>query len=91
MAQTQGEMRCRFILIFGLALAVVTCGGDDEPVQEQQPQEEVQAPPPVAQATPEPEPEPEPISVPLYMLQIGAFLNPDSAVVQKDRMAVDGR
>ncbi len=96
-------MRCRFILMFGLALAVVTCGGDDEPVQEQQPQEQVQQPPPpVAQATPEPEPEVEPelepesepeaqpITGPLFTVQVGAFLNPDSAVVQRDRLANQG-
>ena len=53
-------MRCRFILISGLALAVVTCGGDDEPVEERPPQEQVQrAPPPAAPAPPEPEPEPD--------------------------------
>lgn len=81
-------MHWRLIPIFGLALAVVACGGDDEPIQEQQPQEQVQPPPPpVAQATPEPEPEPEPISGPLYTVQMGAFLNPDSAVVQRDRLA----
>ena len=83
-------MHWRLIPIFGLALAVAACGGDDEPIQEQQPQEQVQ-PPPVAQATPapepEPEPEPEPISGPLYTVQMGAFLNPDSAVVQRDRLA----
>ena len=79
-------MHWRLIPIFGLALAVVACGGDDEPIQEQQPQEQVQPPPsPVAQATPEPEPEP--ISGPLYTVQMGAFLNPDSAVVQRDRLA----
>jgi len=76
------------IPIFGLALAAVACGGDDEPIQEQQPQEQVQPPPPpVAQATPGPEPEPEPISGPLYTVQMGAFLNADSAVVQRDRLA----
>ena len=83
-------MHWRLIPIFGLALAVVACGGDDESIQEQQPQEQVQPPPsPVAQATPEPEPEPEPepISGPLYTVQMGAFLNPDSAVVQRDRLA----
>jgi len=83
-------MHWRLIPIFGLALAVAACGGDDEPIQEQQPQEQVQPPPPpVAQATPapEPEPEPEPISGPLYTVQMGAFLNPDSAVVQRDRLA----
>jgi cell division protein FtsN len=73
------------IPIFGLVLTVVACGGDDEPIQEQQPQEQVQ-PSPVAQATPAPEPEPEPISGPLYTVQMGAFLNPDSAVVQRDRL-----
>jgi cell division protein FtsN len=74
------------IPIFGLVLTVVACGGDDEPIQEQQSQEQVQPPPsPVAQATPEPEPEP--ISGPLYTVQMGAFLNPDSAVVQRDRLA----
>ena len=79
-------MRWRLIPIFGLILTVVACGGDDEPIQEQQPQEQVQPPPsPVAQATPEPEPEP--ISGPLYTVQMGAFLNPDSAVVQRDRLA----
>ena len=79
-------MHWRLIPIFGLALAVAACGGDDEPIQEQQPQEQVQPPPsPVAQATPEPEPEP--ISGPLYTVQMGAFLNPDSAVVQRDRLA----
>ena len=79
-------MHWRLIPIFGLVLTVVACGGDDEPIQEQQPQEQVQPPPsPVAQATPEPEPEP--ISGPLYTVQMGAFLNPDSAVVQKDRLA----
>ena len=81
-------MHSRLIPIFGLILTVVACGGDDEPIQEQQPQEQVQPPPsPVAQATPEPEPEPEPISGPLYTVQMGAFLNPDSAVVQRDRLA----
>jgi cell division septation protein DedD len=83
-------MHWRLIPIFGLALAVAACGSDDEPIQEQQPQEQVQPPPPpVAQATPapEPEPEPEPISGPLYTIQMGAFLNPDSAVVQRDRLA----
>ena len=85
-------MHWRLISIFGLALAVAACGGDDEPIQEQQPQVQVQPPPPpVAQATPapepEPEPEPEPISGPLYTVQMGAFLNPDSAVVQRDRLA----
>ena len=83
-------MHWRLIPIFGLALAVAACGGDDEPIQEQQPQEQVQPPPPpVAQATPapEPEPEPEPMSGPLYTVQMGAFLNPDSAVVQRDRLA----
>ena len=79
-------MHWRLIPIFGLALAVAACGGDDEPIQEQQPQEQVQPPPsPVAQATPEPEPEP--ISGPLYTVQMGAFLNPDSAVVQRDLLA----
>ena len=79
-------MRWRLIPIFGLILTVVACGGDDEPIQEQQPQEQVQPPPsPVAQETPEPEPEP--ISGPLYTVQMGAFLNPDSAVVQRDRLA----
>jgi len=74
------------IPISGLILTVVACGGDDEPIHEQQPQEQVQPPPsPVAQATPEPEPEP--ISGPLYTVQMGAFLNPDSAVVQRDRLA----
>ena len=80
-------MHWRLIPIFGLVLTVVACGGDDEPIQEQQPQEQVQPPPsPVAQATPapEPEPEPEPISGPLYTVQMGAFLNPDSAVVQRE-------
>ena len=83
-------MHWRLIAIFGLVLTVVACGGDDEPIQEQQPQEQVQPPPsPVAQATPAPEPEPEPerISGPLYTVQMGAFLNPDSAVVQRDRLA----
>ena len=83
-------MHWRLIPIFGLALAVLACGGDDEPIQEQQPQEQVQPPPsPVAQATPapEPEPEPEPISGPLYTVQMGAFLNPDSALAQRDRLA----
>ena len=83
-------MHWRLIPIFGLALAVLACGSDDEPIQEQQPQEQVQPPPsPVAQATPapEPEPEPEPISGPLYTVQMGAFLNPDSAVAQRDRLA----
>ena len=79
-------MHWRLIPIFGLVLTVVACGGDDEPIQEQQSQEQVQPPPsPVAQATPEPEPEP--ISGPLYTVQMGAFLNPDSAVVQRDRLA----
>ena len=79
-------MHWRLIPIFGLILTVVACGGDDEPIQEQQPQEQVQPPPsPVAQA--KPEPEPEPISGPLYTVQMGAFLNPDSAVVQRDRLA----
>jgi len=79
-------MHWRLIPIFGLVLTVVACGGDDEPIHEQQPQEQVQPPPsPVAQATPEPEPEP--ISGPLYTVQMGAFLNPDSAVVQRDRLA----
>ena len=79
-------MHWRLIPILGLVLTVVACGGDDEPIQEQQPQEQVQPPPsPVAQATPEPEPEP--ISGPLYTVQMGAFLNPDSAVVQRDRLA----
>ena len=79
-------MHWRLIPIFGLVLTVVACGGDDEPIQEQQPQELVQPPrSPVAQATPEPEPEP--ISGPLYTVQTGAFLNPDSAVVQRDRLA----
>ena len=79
-------MHWRLIPIFGLILTVVACGGDDEPIQEQQSQEQVQPPPsPVAQATPEPEPEP--ISGPLYTVQMGAFLNPDSAVVQRDRLA----
>ena len=79
-------MRWRLIPIFGLILTVVACVGDDEPIHEQQPQEQVQPPPsPVAQATPEPEPEP--ISGPLYTVQMGAFLNPDSAVVQRDRLA----
>ena len=77
-------MHWRLIPIFGLVLTVVACGGDDEPIQEPQPQEQVQPPPsPVAQATPEPEP----ISGPLYTVQMGAFLNPDSAVVQRDRLA----
>ena len=88
-------MRRRFILTFGIALAVATCGGDDEPVPEQQPQEQVQpTPPPVAQAPAEPEPEPvavaEPISGPLYTVQVGAFLNADSASVQRDRLANQG-
>ena len=79
-------MHWQLIPTFGLILTVVACGGDDEPIQEQQPQEQVQPPPsPVAQATPEPEPEP--ISGPLYTVQMGAFLNPDSAVVQRDRLA----
>ena len=79
-------MHWRLIPIFGLILTVVACSGDDEPIHEQQPQEQVQPPPsPVAQATPEPEPEP--ISGPLYTVQMGAFLNPDSAVVQRDRLA----
>ena len=79
-------MHWRLIPIFGLILTVVACVGDDEPIHEQQPQEQVQPPPsPVAQETPEPEPEP--ISGPLYTVQMGAFLNPDSAVVQRDRLA----
>ena len=79
-------MHWRLIPIFGLILTVVACVGDEEPIHEQQPQEQVQPPPsPVAQATPEPEPEP--ISGPLYTVQMGAFLNPDSAVVQRDRLA----
>ena len=79
-------MHWRLIPIFGLILTVVACVGDDESIHEQQPQEQVQPPPsPVAQATPEPEPEP--ISGPLYTVQMGAFLNPDSAVVQRDRLA----
>ena len=79
-------MHWRLIPIFGLILTVVACSGDDEPIHEQQPQEQVQPPPsPVAQATPEPEPEY--ISGPLYTVQMGAFLNPDSAVVQRDRLA----
>ena len=79
-------MHWRLIPILGLILTVVACGGDDEPIHEQQPQEQVQPPPsPVAQATPEPEPES--ISGPLYTVQMGAFLNPDSAVVQRDRLA----
>ena len=79
-------MHWRLIPIFGLILTVVACVGDDERIHEQQPQEQVQPPPsPVAQATPEPEPEP--ISGPLYTVQMGAFLNPDSAVVQRDRLA----
>ena len=79
-------MHWQLIPTFGLILTVVACGGDDEPIHEQQPQEQVQPPPsPVAQATPEPEPEP--ISGPLYTVQMGAFLNPDSAVVQRDRLA----
>jgi cell division protein FtsN len=79
-------MHWRLIPIFGLILTVVACSGDDEPIHEQQPQEQVQPPPsPVAQATPEPEPES--ISGPLYTVQMGAFLNPDSAVVQRDRLA----
>ena len=79
-------MHWRLIPIFGLVLTVVACGGDDEPIQEQQPQEQVQPPPsPVAQATPAPAPEP--LSGPLYTVQMGAFLNPDSAVVQRDRLA----
>ena len=92
-------MHWRFILIFGLALAVVACGDDDEQIQEQQPQEQVQRPPPpAAQATAEPEPEPvpepevepEPMSDPLYTVQVGAFLNADSAVVQRERLASEG-
>ena len=70
-------MHWRLIPIFGLALAVLACGSDDEPIQEQQPQEQVQPPPsPVAQATPapEPEPEPEPISGPLLHRPDGSFL-----------------
>ena len=79
-------MHWRLIPIFGLILTVVACVGDDERIHEQQPQEQFQPPPsPVAQATPEPEPEP--ISGPLYTVQMGAFLNPDSAVVQRDRLA----
>ncbi len=90
-------MRWRIFLIFGLALAVGACGGDDEPVQEQQPQEQAQtSPPPAAPAVaepepdPEPEPEAEPLSGPLFTVQIGAFLNPDSARVQRDRLANQG-
>ena len=86
-------MRCRFILISGLALAVVTCGGDDEPVEEPQPQEQVQrAPPPAAPATPEPEPEPEPepLSGRFFTVQVGAFLNADSAHGLRDRLVDQG-
>lgn len=88
-------MHWRFILIFGLALAVVACGDDDEQIQEKQPQEQVRRPPPpAAQATAEPEPEPEvepePMSDPLYTVQVGAFLNPDSAVGRRDRSANQG-
>jgi len=84
-------MRWRIFLIFGLALAVGACGGDDEPVQEQQPQEQVQAPP-VAQATPEPEPEPEPetLSGRFFTVQVGAFLNADSANGRRARLADQG-
>ena len=82
-------MRCRFILISGLAVALVTCGGDDEPVEEPQPQEQVQrAPPPTTQ--PEPEPEPEPLSGRFFTVQVGAFLNPDSAHGLRDRLADQG-
>ncbi len=88
-------MRWRFIFIFGLALAGGACGGDDEPVQEQRPQEQAQtSPPPAAPAVAEPEPEAEPeadpLSGPLFTVQIGAFLNPDSARVQRDRLANQG-
>ncbi len=83
-------MRWRSILVFGLALAVGACGGDDEPIPEQQPQEQAQTlPSPAALAVvePAPEPEAEPLSGPLFTVQLGAFLNPDSAVVQRDRLA----
>ena len=90
-------MRRRFVLMCGLALAVVACGDDDEQVQEPQPQEQVQ-PPPVAQATPEPEPqpepepepEPEPLSGRFFTVQVGAFLNADSANGRRDRLADQG-
>lgn len=84
-------MRSRTILIFGLALALAACGADDEPVQEQQAQEQAEPPPPfVAPAPAEPEPEPEPLSGPLFTVQMGAFLNADSASVQRDRLVNRG-
>ena len=88
-------MRSRFTLIFGLVLAVVSCGGDDEPVPDSQALErQLEQPPVVAPAPtapePEPEPEPEPLRGPLFTVQMGAFLNADSAAVQRDRLVDRG-
>ena len=78
-------MLSRIILIFGLTLPLAACGGDDEQVQEPPAQEQVEPPPPfVAPVAPAPEPEPEPLSGPLYTIQMGAFLNADSAAVLRD-------
>jgi cell division protein FtsN len=41
----------------------------------------------VAEPEPAPEPVVEALSGPLFTVQMGAFLNPDSAVVQRDRLA----
>jgi hypothetical protein len=84
-------MRSRIILIFGFTLALATCGGDDEQVLQQPAQERVESPPPfVAPAPTEPAPEPETLSGPLFTVQMGAFLNADSAAVLRDRLADQG-
>ena len=84
-------MRWRFILICGLALSGVACGDDEEQVPEPQPQAQApQTPPPAAQPEPEPEPEPEPLSGRFFTVQVGAFLNPDSANGLRDRLAERG-
>jgi cell division septation protein DedD len=82
-------MLSRIILIFGLTLPLAACGGDDEQVQEPPAQEQVEPPPPFV-APVAPAPEPEPLSGPLYTIQMGAFLNADSAAVLRDRLADQG-
>ncbi len=90
-------MSWRFILICGLALSGVACGDDEEQVPELQPLAEApRTPSPAAQPEPEPapepepEPEPEPLSGRFFTVQVGAFLNPDSASGRRDRLADQG-
>ena len=86
-------MRSRFILVVGLVLTVAVCG--EEEVPEPPPQEQAPRPtPPPAPAVAEPEPEPEPeliaVTGRVFTVQVGAFLNADSAIVQRERLASQG-